>query len=483
MQHIIKKQIIQLRLNTRQDAFRIQNRMSEYYRHDLLPLMETLFDEAAATDETLYIDNLEIDLGVLTEKEINRPALDDEIRALLTNQLREKLKHHSIGVKNTLGQQPATIGVARQWLYYMKRGYLPWNLLETGSGWMQKVLEALSTDFASISALRNLIRSDAEALMRIVEQHSESFLVKLVEILTANKQEHLPILLDELEILYQYAAKNRTLKYVGSKKEIRKVFWKTVLEVAALPDTTGEESVFIRQILERSFGRLIWPRDLSKKVTSELPHLLPIIRLLHDISFNFDTEISSEIVKEKSIQQNGQTKQAEEKAEPEEGIYVRQAGAVLLHPFLSTFFDRLQLTKAGIFKDLAEQQKALYLVHYLCTGDVEAEEHELVIPKVLCGYPLQKPVKKQVQLGQEEKEEAEHLLGELIRQWEKLKNTSPAGLQEGFLQRGGKLLTKNDMWYIQVEADTIDLLLDHLPWNLSIIKLPWVKDIIRVEWR
>lgn len=482
MQHIIKKQIIQLRLNSRQDAFYIQNRMSEHYRHDLMPVMEILFDEAAATDETLYIDSLEIDLGVLTEKEIGRPTWDDDILVLLTNQLREKLRQHSTGIKKTSEQQPASTDVSRQWLFYMQRGYLPWNLLETGTGWKQKVLESLSTDYESVTALRNLIRSDADALTRIVEQHAESFLVKLIEILTAQKQ-HLPELLDELEMLYLYLAKTRTPKYGGPKQEIRKEFWRTVLEVAAPPNATGEEAAFVQRILERSFGRLIRSQDLSKEVTSKLPHLLPIIRLLQEKSPIIGTDVSSEIVEEMSFKQNGQTKQAEEKTEPEEGIFVQQAGAVLLHPFLVTFFDRLQLTEAGAFKDQGAQQKALYLMHYLCTGAVEAEEHELAIPKVLCGYPLQKPVRKRISPSKKEKQEAGHLLEELIRQWEKLKNTTPAGLREGFLQRAGKLVTKNDIWCIQVEANTIDILLDHLPWNLSIIKLPWVKDMIRVEWR
>jgi len=210
---------------------------------------------------------------------------------------------------------------------------------------------------------------------------------------------------------------------------------------------------------------------------------MPIIGLLEEKSPNIGKDISSEIDEEINLRQNGKTKEDEEKAELGEGIFVLQAGAVLLHPFLGTFFDRLKLTKAGAFIDLAAQQKALYLVHYLCIGAVEAEEHELVIPKVLCGYPLKKPVIKGVRLTEKEKDEADHLLEELIRQWEKLKNTTPAGLREAFLQRNGKLLTKNDLWYIQVESDTIDILLDHLPWNLSMIKLPWMKDIIRVEWR
>ena len=54
---------------------------------------------------------------------------------------------------------------------------------------------------------------------------------------------------------------------------------------------------------------------------------------------------------------------------------------------------------------------------------------------------------------------------------------------KGFLQRSGKLFSKDDKLYLQVEQSAIDILLDHLPWNLSVIKLPWMPDILRVEWR
>jgi hypothetical protein len=64
-----------------------------------------------------------------------------------------------------------------------------------------------------------------------------------------------------------------------------------------------------------------------------------------------------------------------------------------------------------------------------------------------------------------------------------LKGTSIDGLRETFLQRNGKLFTKNDNLALQIEQSSIDMLLDHLPWNLGIIKLPWMKDLLKVEWR
>lgn len=171
------------------------------------------------------------------------------------------------------------------------------------------------------------------------------------------------------------------------------------------------------------------------------------------------------------------------KAELNEGeIYVINAGVVLLHPFLQRFFNNLQLIKDDFFKNVFSQQKALYLLHYLATGNTRPLEHEMVILKVLCSFPLENPVDL-IELNEEEIAEAESLVKSAIGQWDILKGTSQAALREGFLQRKGKLFTNNGILLLQIEQSAIDMLLDHLPWNLSIIKLPWMKEVLRVEWR
>jgi hypothetical protein len=106
----------------------------------------------------------------------------------------------------------------------------------------------------------------------------------------------------------------------------------------------------------------------------------------------------------------------------------------------------------------------------------------LALPKILCAFSLEEPIDLPG-LSTEYLQEANDLLEAAIAQWSILKNTSASGLREGFLQRNGKLFTKNGNLWLQVEKHSIDILLDYLPWNLGIIKLPWLKDMLRVEWR
>jgi Contractile injection system tape measure protein len=126
---------------------------------------------------------------------------------------------------------------------------------------------------------------------------------------------------------------------------------------------------------------------------------------------------------------------------------------------------------------------AIYLLHYLATKQTDAPEYELVLPKLLCGWSLNQPVVRGLDLPSAALEEGEKLLQTVINYWEVLKSTSPDGLREGFLQREGKLTRSGDgNWKLQVEQQAIDILLGSLPWGLSMVTLPWMDELLIVEW-
>ncbi|MBK7936668.1 MAG: hypothetical protein IPJ82_06070 [Lewinellaceae bacterium] len=165
---------------------------------------------------------------------------------------------------------------------------------------------------------------------------------------------------------------------------------------------------------------------------------------------------------------------------PGEGVYVDNAGLVILHPFLQMFFENLGVARAGA---LVEPDRALQLLHFLCTGQTPAPEYELVLPKLLCNIPLEDPVTSDIILTDKEKEESIALLESAIRWWEALRSTSPDALRGTFLCRPGKLSVRGDGdWLLQVERQSFDILLDHLPWGISAVKLPWMERILWVEW-
>ena len=73
-----------------------------------------------------------------------------------------------------------------------------------------------------------------------------------------------------------------------------------------------------------------------------------------------------------------------------------------------------------------------------------------MIAKILCSYPLKEPVVAELVLTKEELDEAGDLLTAAIQQWGILQNTTVDGLREGFLQRKGKVFTRQASIYLQV---------------------------------
>ena len=389
------------------------------------------------------------------------------------------------------------LGVIGQWLYYMDHGFLAWNSGQLDDKWHQDVLEALAVDFNSYQTLKERILRDSFFLKRIVTQHPDNFLHKLTEIITAEKQESLPGSVDELLLLYRNLQKRKKISGNVSDKELRNNLWQSLLSRASkgkpYPSASTLNAGLIRSFVEENM--------LTSKIPSATAEKLPVtLTLLTRYSKELKNRLRKEekriemVVQDLNIPKNkiseegtGDDKEQISKYNwrvlDEEGIFIVNAGTVLLHPFLKSLFNRLGLIKDAVFIDEHAQETSLSLIHYLSTGQIEAKEFELTLAKVLCAYPLEKPVEPAEMLSHEFTQEADMLLEAAIGQWEILKNTSVAGLREGFLQRPGKLFSRNGNLWLQVEKSSIDVLLDYLPWNLSMIMLPWMKDILRVEWR
>lgn len=165
-----------------------------------------------------------------------------------------------------------------------------------------------------------------------------------------------------------------------------------------------------------------------------------------------------------------------------EKIYIQNAGMVLIHPFIATFFTRVGLTESGKFTTTEAQHRASHLLQYLVNNSIETPEHEMVLNKILCGLPIEEPIINTIEITETEKETAQGLLAAVIQNWDKMKNSSVEGLQASFLQREGMLSENDEEWILKIEQRTYDLLLQTLPWGLSMIKLPWMNKPIMVEW-
>jgi hypothetical protein len=475
--HIICRQVLDLKFPRSAPAFEWQHAMSRYHQHHLSGLLEKACNELCGEDETIQLDTVTIDLGMIRLKDLKAGTCDADIYALLLEQLQQQIPPAVRVSARAVGS--IRLSVVRQWLYYMRKGYLPWNTLKADQAWYHHVLEALATDHQAVTLFRELLLHEKVVLQRVVKDHPPAFLVQLVEILTATRQEELLVVMAELGVCSSIAEevsnpdKPGTITY-AKQQEI----WQHVFTIAAGKEGKGMTTlqlatVYIQRHLAQEFhGRI------SEAVMRQLIVLTPLIQAakVHP------TKVS--MVADASVEQQPPREDVYQLVKsasiiPQDGIFLINAGVVLLHPFLHTFFKKLQLQ----LQEPADQEKALYLIHYLATGETATPEHALVVPKLLLDWPLEKNLAHETVLTPEECAAADALLEAVIGHWDKLQNAGIAALRGSFLQRNGKVFTHNEQTYIQVEQQALDILLDYLPWSISHIKLPWMKSILRIEWR
>jgi hypothetical protein len=470
-----------LTISGRLDAFRTQHLAGPFYYRQLLPALERVFDELSSEDEVISIDKLELDLGCIAAPDIETTISNAEWENLLREQVIDALREQRKSV-NPQGRSRSA-NTCRNWLFYVERGYMNWNAAVVDDKARALILETLATDYSMALDLRRLIQKSNDAPLRIVRDNSEHFLISLVEILTATAQNDLQNAIREIEILFKKLNETATNASFNAK-QLQQNIWLRILQVVAEARTGFQTSMLVKTILLSEKNLPPITNERLKELT-ELKTIYPVLKVVQlkqqvrDKQKRYEPETGKKTTEQKLQEQ----KVSEFSEIDSEGIYVPNAGIVLLHPFISTFLSRLKLVANGKFHNAAAAEKAVHLLHYLATGSTAGEEHELVIPKFLCALPLNYALKEIIELTGEEKQEADNLLEAAIEKWEKLRNVSPQALRENFLQRPGKLYTKNDTQYLQLEGSSLDVLLDYLPWTLSILKLPWMKALIRIEWR
>ena len=167
----------------------------------------------------------------------------------------------------------------------------------------------------------------------------------------------------------------------------------------------------------------------------------------------------------------------------EERIPVSDAGLVLVHPFFRLLLEHTGLVKDGDFVSPPARVRAVHLLRDLVGSPEPHASHTLILEKILCGLPPAYVVPQEWEPSPEEKEETEALLKAVCGYWKPLKGSSIDALRGGFVDRSGTVEPFGDSWIVKVEGRTIDILLDDLPWELSLIHLPWLKDPVAVEWQ
>lgn len=162
--------------------------------------------------------------------------------------------------------------------------------------------------------------------------------------------------------------------------------------------------------------------------------------------------------------------------------YVNNAGLILLNPFFQPCFQDLGWLENGEFVDEEAQENAVLLMAWIASGDLVISEACLPLAKVMCGMEVGRPVRIEVDLPQRALDEATAMMEAAAGYWEKAGKLAPDQLRGSFLMRDGRLQDITSGWNLKVDRQTIDILLEFLPWGYGTIMLPWMRSLLTVDW-
>ena len=473
MNHLIRQHYLHISLNgTEAEGMALQRQLSDFWQHRLLPAIEPVFDRYAQPDEHLVIGHLEVDAGAVSlaglEHELAeqvRQAIEQSLRAGLSTEQTNPTKPGVIGAHKTRLQS-----VEEALIYFLKTGSLPWAFqLPDHKTLEQLIVEIWQTTPisdgqlpVSVPALQAALRSKT-ARKRLVWHFSPLFLETLLHRISP-----------------------ATYAVVRAVRQ-------GLFNAPVVSDNPADDSFYVEQyIWEAAFALVATgtqPTDahLLRSAWQAIPDTSPKKKTVASLlSQRWPGVTQNRAGDEQSVSAlTGPVSlppaEADEWIDTGVGLFIDNAGLVLLHPFLPRFFDGLGLLANN---EIHQPERALCLLYFLATGQGEVPEYSLQLPKILCNIPLESPVNTQVILTDAETSEAVALLEAVIRHWDVLKNASVDALRSEFLMRPGKLSRRRDGdWQLQLEGRSVDVLLDNLPWGISMIQLPWMEQLLRVEWR
>ncbi|MFK7771551.1 MAG: contractile injection system tape measure protein [Saprospiraceae bacterium] len=489
--HFIKTLSLDLTANSEKEGFKFQQEFSELVRTKLSQKMEDIFDEFGK-DQDIRIENLELEVqGVEAEN------WEEDFMEKFSQQLIKKLKELKLNSTSfPSSTNPTSLTRWESFLFFLKNGFFPWHENDLTINTLDNfVIKEIESNQALILLVKK-IKNDSIAMQRLINHLQISTLDTIFDRLCRGEVSFIPF----------YEVLEKTYSKKWDRTKIKLEIWTIAFQslLRNPPERVGIKRFKNKlhlEVITKSFFYFSRKKIITQ--TSQKKDYL----LFEELKANF---IQSNLVLSDSVKNLFQQNEIHQKSfskeeispktnhqsstlEPnnssmdeiiKEGIFIPNAGLVLLHPYIQMLFDKMELTENKNFKGETDQNQAALVLQYLATGKFSFMEHELAFNKILCNIPIENPIATELTLNEDQIELCDGLLNAIIGHWKILGETSIAALRETFIQRNGKLSIKeNGDWSLQVESKSLDILLDSLPWTISVMKLPWMEKMITVNWR
>lgn len=367
------------------------------------------------------------------------------------------------------------------------------------------MLGSLRSDYQFRPALAKLIvavfikKDLAKLLSDKIIQHNTSETIESVsdKIVQLNKSDSFEFLLDRIIQLNNIDA----FKLLSDKIELLNNNDTIELFSDKVFHLSNSNAVLIRSALLKDDKQA----DILKNSIEIIKDKLAINKISKDEDIarydnvNKDEDTNKNTNKDKGVLKS----KSEQKSESDSIILddsqiITNAGLVILYPFISTFLSRTGHIENREFISERAKEEAAVLLQLLVTGMPEAEllngeteekwfeEHQLLLNKILVGLPLETPLPAitsfSTQALEEYAAEADKAVSHAINSWPLLSRTSVSAFREMFLKHEGRLGAGSGGWDLHIERDSFDVLIDKLPWPISIVKYPWSEKTLFVNW-
>ena len=410
------------------------------------------------------------DLREAIEKRVKKQTQEDKKLKNLFNEI----KTLDQKLKSTVIQSIDPLNVLE---YYLEIGSVNFESKPFSKKQLFQALEQLIQQDLIITkrVLHHWVRSDLKLnrLLDLIPPRKKFFiiellhpeLVPLIDLFSISVLQFFDTPIEKvLSIKNDKEYQRKILKYWAN----RNIFLDSPFEIMVL---LFEEILSVEKISSKTFF------DKQLDTEEELP--LQMSNFLFSLKrnyANFKNQLSEELFLKEEV--GG----LEEENETD-SIVIQNAGLIILWPFFFRLFDKCGFIIDKEFKDEESLQKGILLTQYLVTGSTEFNENELVLNKILCGAPQFMNVDVTLEVDEVYLDLCESLLKGVLKNWEKLSNSSVQTLRETFLIREGILRPVELDYKLNVIKGTFDMLIETIPWNISIIQTTFMKNKITVDWK
>ncbi|SMP13290.1 contractile injection system tape measure protein [Chryseobacterium profundimaris] len=486
--HLIQKVFVEITVSNKEKAYQIKDDINSFLSIDVFPEIENHIKtiESQLTGRTLQIPILEVNIDV------KNSSLSTELKDKIAELFKEKLSEIIVSeetsdAKTEHRSKPSWVNhqekMLQTFIFFLENGYMPWwnsdkesmDLLETAV--FETIISAPGFGKNMISIL-----SEKHVLDRIIHQLSDKQITQLCLYLPEVKELKINLDLERIQDLS------------GLNYDERAVIWRLVLEILVRHNDASQN--FLREYFLERISKGLFKKNILKK-KKVLAHIFTFItenEIAESIK-NKEKIKNSEDKNPENITKNGNAENLVKASEiiqksreeisneeiPHDGQYVQNAGLILIHPFLKTFFEHCNLLDKQT-QQLTDPELCTHLLHYIATGNINAPEYEMIFEKFLCNIPINQSINRHIKLSRKHKAEAKNVIKSVLHNWSPMKKSSPALLQNEFFQRPGKLVVTDYDYTLTVERKTQDILLDRLSWGIGFVKLPWKEKFLLVNW-